>query len=373
MPIETRAAAAPARSTAPRVRLALGARGGGRVSGRERMHLTERLELLLETGIPLHAALEALEGQAAREPLRRAIERLRLSVAEGSSFSAALAAQPEVFPRSYVNLVAAGETGGFLPEVLRRVREMDEKREELNSVLLSALAYPVFLALFALAVVVFILVFVFPKFAALFAMISDQLPLTTVLLMGLSDALVRYWAVLLLAGGAMAGGAWYWVRTPGGATALDRLAFGVPVVRDVVVQLHVVQFMRVVSLSLTHGVTLLDALSACREIARSPAFRRFLDDLAVRVREGGTIAGGFESAAFLPALVQQMVATGEETGNLAGVAARVADFYEREWRRKLAIIAKIAEPAMLLVMGVVVGVIVASLILPIFKLSRAVH
>ncbi len=341
-----------------------------RVRGKALMFFTERLALLLEAGIPLHSSLETLERQA-RASVRRMIRELRVGVSEGLSLSQALAKQPETFSSTYVHLVAAGEQGGFLSDVLERLQEMDEKRQELSSTMLAAFSYPAFLAVFSSAVVTFVLLAVFPKFAELFASFHDQLPITTRCLMWVSEALRAYWPVLL--GGLVGAGLvfWHWVTRPEGAAALDRLVLRVPVLRDIVVQLNVVQFMRVMSLSIGNGVGLLESLRACRDVARSPSFQRFIERLEIRVSEGGRIASGFDQQ-LLPPLVPEMVATGEETGNLALVMGRVADFYERELRRKLALVSKIAEPAMLLVMGAVVGLLVSSLILPIFQLSRAV-
>jgi len=347
--------------------------GGHKLSPKDRMFLTERLELLLETGVPLHAALQALESQGAADGSAALMGELREGVAGGLSFSRALAQHPEAFPPAYVHLVAAGETGGFLPRVLERLREMDEKREELRSTLVSAFSYPAFLTVFSFSVVIFVLVVVFPKFAEIFEVIRDQLPVTTRFFMSFSEILREKWTVWLpvLAGvGLLAG---RWARSADGAAALDRLAFGLPGLRDITIQYQLVQFLYVMSLSLGNGVPVLDALRACRSIVGSRGFRGFIEDLEQRVAEGEGLASGFEKADFLPDLVPQMMATGEQSGGLALVMGRVASFYEREWRRRLALIARIIEPALLLVMGVVVGLIVSSLLLPIFKLSTAVR
>ena len=372
MPIERSAASpSPARARGGAIRDLLGRRGG--VLSSERMFFTERLALLLETGSPLHTALETLERQAGSQPVREMTRRLVSDVSEGLPFSQALARQPDVFPRTYASLVVAAERGGFLPEVLQRLCEMDEKRRELNSELWSAFAYPAFLSIFSLAVVVFILVVVFPKFADLFESIRDQLPATTLVLMATSDLLRHYWAagLIALAGAAALGSRW--LARPEAKERVDRLALRLPLVRDILVQFQIVQFTRIMSLSLGNGVALLEALRSCRDIVPGARFRRFVEELETRVNEGGGIASGFRSAEFLPELVPQMVATGEESGKLALVMERLADFYEREWRKRLAVFAKIAEPAMLLIMGVVVGLIVSSLILPIFKLARVAH
>jgi type II secretory pathway component PulF len=371
VPIEIQSVAP---ATAPRPGIGWGglALRRPRVTTRERMFFTERLALLLETGSPLHASLDALRTQAAG-PLSEVVGALRESVGEGTSFSQALARHPTAFPSTYVNLVAAGEGGGFLPEVLHRLQEMDERREELRSTLVSALSYPAFLIFFSLAVVVFVLAVVFPKFDELFATIRDQLPATTLLLMAMSDGIRSYGVHALVALAALGVLAWRWLATDAGGAALDRLTLRLPLVRDVAVQLYLVQFLHVMSLSLANGVGMLDALRSCRGIVRSRSFRAFVGELETNVTQGRGLASGFREAEFLPALARHMVTTGEETGRLPLVMGRVADFYQREWSKRLTTLSKLAEPAMLLVMGVVVGLIVSSLILPIFKLSRAVR
>jgi type II secretory pathway component PulF len=343
------------------------------VTGKERMFFTERLALLLETGSPLHSSLEALQRQAAREPVRHLIGEILQDVTEGHSLSQALGRQPDVFPRTYVSLVSAAEGGGFLPEVLQRLRDMDEKRQELQSTLVTAFSYPAFLILFSFAVIVFVLVVVFPKFSELFSTIMDELPVTTRGLMAVSDFLLRYWAPALAGTATVTLAAWVWAKSSRGGAFLDRLLLALPGLREILIELNVVQFMRVMSLSLTNGVPVLDALRSCREVTRSPTLKNFVASLETRVNEGGNLSTGFQQSRLMPALVAHTITTGEETGRLAMVAGRLADFYERQWRRRLELVSKLVEPVMLLLMGGVVGLIVSSLILPIFKLSKAIH
>ena len=191
--------------------------------------------------------------------------------------------------------------------------------------------------------------------------------------MATSDFLLHHWVPVLCGIPGVGLTLWIWARTESGAAFFDRLLLRVPLLREILVELHVVQFMRVMSLSLSNGVPILDALRSCRDAAGSPTFRAFVEGLEMRVNEGGGLAGGFDQSELMPSLVTHTITTGEETGRLAMVAGRLADFYEKEWRRRLALISRLVEPVMLLVMGGVVGLIVSSLILPIFKLSKAVH
>ncbi len=344
-----------------------------RVGPRERMFFTERLSLLLDTGIPLHVGLESLARQASHGEMTRLTREIQEDVTSGASFAQALSSHSEVFPVTYVNLIAAAEAGGFLPIALEKLRDMEERREELRSTLVSAVSYPAVLAFFSLAVVIFVLVVVFPKFEEIFSLIHDQLPFTTRWLMAMSDFLRTWWLPLLLGMGVSTQLLLAWIRRPTGGARVDGWLLAIPGVRDIVVQLNVVQMLRVLGLSLGNGVPMVEALGSAREAVASARFRTILDRVEVGVQEGRGLSYGFEQDPLIPELVKQMIATGEESGNLPAVMARLAEFYEREWRRALGLIAKIAEPAMLLIMGCVVGLIVSSLILPIFKLSRAVH
>lgn len=348
--------------------------GAARTGGvRERMVFTEQLALLLDTGVSLHAALKGMQAQEVEPARVQLLAAIGEDILEGKPLSAALARQPDMFPSVYVNLVAAGERGGFLPQVLQQLIDMDEKAERLRSTLASALSYPAFLVFFSVATIVFVLVGVFPKFADMFGQIRSQLPWTTLLLMAMSDVLRLHWPWLLgFLAAALAAGVRWW-QQPHARSVIDRWKLQLPLVNQLFAQVYLSQTLRVLGLSLANGVPLVDALRACQDVVRNVVFSRFIATLRQQVTEGQGLAQGFRESPFIPPLVQQMVTTGEETGNLAKVMGRIADHYDRELARRIALFARLAEPVMLLVMGTLVGLIVASLILPIFKLSRAIH
>lgn len=350
---------------------ALRARRG--VSAKERMLFIERLALLLETGMALHTALETLRQQTPGAEMARTIEAILEEVVAGRSLSSALARHPEVFARASVNLIGAAEGGGFVPQVLAQILEMEDKQHKLRATLAGALAYPAFLAVFSIAVVVLVLVGVFPKFAELFDSIRDQLPFSTIVLMAISDALRQYWLPIGAGIAALAVLSARWVRGASGKAALDRLKLRLPLVRGLFVQIYMVRLMRVMSSSLGNGVSVLDTLQASREAIDNGEFRAFMGRVEDRVTQGRGLAAAFREEPFIPVLVRQMLGTGEETGKLALVMGRIADYYERDLNRRIALVSRLIEPVMLLVMGLVVGLIVISLILPIFKLAKAVN
>jgi type II secretory pathway component PulF len=342
------------------------------VRPRDLMLFLEQLSLLLETGVTLHAALTSLRAGCANPALARVLDSIVDDIATGRSFSSALERHPEVFSRTQVSLIAASENGGFVPDVLKQLLELEEKREKLRSTLVAAAAYPAFLCVFSVAVVIFVLVVVFPQFGTIFANIKTELPITTKALMWCSDVLRRGWLPLggLLAAAAVL--AHRWAASEAGGEAIDRFKLHAPLIGGVFVKLYLVQSMRAMSLSLANGVSAVDTLVSCEHVVANRVFRRFLAGLKRDVEQGESLAVGFAKAAFVPPVVRQLIATGDASGSLPKVMGRVADFYERELEKQLALLARLAEPVMLLVMGAIVGLIVSSLILPIFSLSRGI-
>lgn len=374
MPIDTRASSAsakpdpaPARSG---LRLSWPVR---RVGEGQRRLFTERLALLLEADVPLHTALRVLRDQTGDPATAQVLGSLQQDVTEGKSFIAALARHPSAFPRTYVNLVAAGEQGGYLHKALTQIVALEERQAALRATLAGALAYPAFLILFSLAVIAFVLVVVFPKFGTLFESIRDQLPMSTLFLMAASDFLRSYWHLSAASCIVAAALAVAWGRSPQGRAAIDHLVLRLPLLRQVLIEAYTARIMRVMSSSLASGVTLLDTLTSCREVVGNGEFQALILRLQTQLADGRGIAAGFRGSPLVPALVGQMIETGEQTGKLALVTGRIAEFYERELTKRVRVLAKAAEPVMLLFMGALVGLIVSSLILPIFKLSKVVH
>ncbi len=343
-----------------------------KVTGRDRMFFTEQLSLLIESGMPLYQSLELIKEQTPNPRFETLLSSVIAEVASGKPLSVALGEHQEVFSSTYTNLIAAGEAGGFLPDVLQELLKADERSDELRSVLVSAFTYPAFLILFSVLVIVFVLVFVFPKFGKMFTKIHDQLPASTKFLLATSDMLTLHWPWVLA--GLVAGGYMLcmFLWSEAGSRLIDRAKLSTPIIGAIYAELYIAQCLRVLGLSLQHGVPVIDSLRACSEATNNSLFTRFLGVTRERVTEGGRIADGFDEADVVPMLARQMVRTAEEAGNLGKVSTRLADYYERELHKRLETFSKLIEPTMLLIMGGLVGVIVASLILPIFKLSRAV-
>lgn len=338
----------------------------------DRMFFTEQLALLLETGESLYGALTTIVRQTENPKMRSIIEQVALDVSEGQPFGVALEKHEQVFSSTYVNLISASEAGGFMADVLQQLLDMDRKSEQLKNTLVSAATYPAFLIAFSLAVVVFVLVVIFPKFGSMFESIADQLPMSTKALMAVSDMLRNNWWMILAGLTVFVIAARQWLTSDGGRARIDYIKVHWPGIRGIYTQVYLVQSLQVLSLSLMNGVSVMESLDACRDVVKNSVFRSLIRNVEDKVQAGAGVAAGFAEATFLPDLAKHMIMTGEQTGNLGKVTGRVAEYYESQLTKKLEALSKLAEPVMLLVMGVIVGVLVSSLILPIFKLSRAV-
>ncbi len=322
-----------------------------RISNKDRHLFTERMALLLSTGNNLHSSLQSIKDQVDNPHMKRVIEQLIDHVGEGQQFSSALAKHPEVFSRTYINLIAASEEGGFMDEVMEQLLDMDEKREKLQRTLFASLSYPVFLLVFAIAVIIFVLVVVFPKFTDLFNGIQDELPATTIALMSISSVFREYWIAIVVVFVTALTGFWLWARSERGRLRLDWLKLHFPLLKGIFMRLYLLQSMRVLGLSLKNGVGIVEALNTCRDVVHNRLYHNFINGVIERVESGDGIVAGFKNSSFIPSMVQQMINTGEETGNLPKVLQKIADFYERELTTSMDTFSRLAEPVMLLVMG----------------------
>ena len=347
--------------------------GPKKITANDRMFFIEQLALMIETGSDLHTSLDILKQQSKNPELIRVITEIRDSIGEGRTFSSAMAKHPEVFSSTYVSLIAASESGGYLQRILEHLLEMEKQRDELKTTIISAVSYPAFLMVFSLAMVIFILAVVFPKFAEMFTAIQDQLPGSTIFLMAASHIIIEYWWALLSGFVALVIGIIALFKSELGSRKVASFKLKAPGIKHIFIKIYLIQIMRVLGLSLKHGVNLLEALEIAKDVANNHIFHEFVDELIDNINDGKKLALGFNESEFIPPMVKQMITTGEETGNLALVSTRIADYFQKELEKLLKFITKAIEPIMLIVMGVVVGVLVSSLILPIFKLSHAVH
>ncbi len=331
---------------------------------------TRQFAVMLDAGLPLVQCLEALGSQHPNPAFKATLEQIRTDVESGSSLSDAMAKFPKVFDALYTNMIAAGEAGGILDAILQRLAQFIEKIVKLKSALRSALIYPAVVLTIAGGVVTIILWKVIPVFSTLFEGFNVQLPLPTRIVIGASHMLQTFgiFMIAALVGIGFAIRAYY--KTHKGRHNIDSFMLKWPILGDVFRKIGVARFTRTLATLLTSGVAILD----CLDITARTAGNAILEDAVRAIRdnieEGKTIAEPMKKSGFFPPMVIQMVAVGESTGELDTMLVKVADYYEEEVDTVMKNLMTILEPAMMVVLGVLVGGIVISMYLPMFKLIQ---
>ena len=344
-----------------------------KVTGREVLFFTNQLSLMLEIGSPLNQSLSAIANQMQNPEFKSVVTAVLAEVEDGAMLSQALKRYPKLFYPEYTSLVSAGENTGHLSEMLERVVELQEKRDEFVSALKGAMTYPLVLCIVTTLVIVFMLSFVFPRFAVIFQDVEEILPPTTRFLMALSHLLRAYWYLLLLFLAVFWWSLQRFFKTARGRFFIDRLKISLPLLADIMIKVYLSQAMRTLGFLMGSSVPLIEALQITRSGTTNLHFSRFLDKIIDNVEAGSGITPAFLETAFIPETVSQMVATGEEAQKLDQVLLRLSDHYDMEIKAQVKKSTTIIEPLLLIFMGVVVGLIVVSLILPIFKISKVVH
>ena len=343
---------------------------GQRVPGRDLAAFTQQLATLLEAGLPLDRALGILEGLAPSLRLRAITADVLRSVRGGTSLGEALAKHhPRPFSRLYINMVRAGERGGVLEQTLRRLAEFLEEAQEFRDTLVSALIYPTLLATVGGAAVVFLMTFVIPRFADIFRDLGSAIPWPTQVLMAVSGWLTRYWWAV--AGGVLAIALLLraWVATAAGRLRADELILGVPVLGVVVLQTEVSRFARITGTLLKSGVPMLAALGVVKEMMGNLVLARAVDGLSDGVRRGAGLSRPMDDSHVFPALATHMVRVGEETGRLEDMLLKVGATFETDTRKQVKRLIALVEPAIILVMGLVVAFIVVAMLMAILSIT----
>jgi type II secretory pathway component PulF len=343
------------------------------VKSSELLFFTTQLALMLEIETPLNLSLKALRDQTGNRVFKEVLTGMLQDIEEGRQLSQAMKKHPKVFGSVYISMVAAGESGGFLKNILDRIAEILENRQSLMTQLRSALTYPVILCVVSILVIVFIMVAVLPKFTVFFMRKIELLPMTTRILMKTSAFLQSYWWLLILSGLVLITGLVLFLRSRRGQNAIDWLLVNLPLIGGLANKIYISQFLRILGHLMESQVPLIEALDVTRGIVRNRYFRRLIDRIKIHVREGGKFSQPFADYPHAPESVKQMISTGEEAGNLSKVMLRLADFFDTEVEKDLKNLSAMIEPMALIVMGVVIGLIVSSVILPLFKLAHVMR
>jgi type IV pilus assembly protein PilC len=341
-----------------------------RVTKNEIIYVTSQLAVMVDTGITLSAALGGILSQEQNPSLRRVLADLKSVVESGDDFSTALAKYPKLFDKTYISLVRASEATGTLGEMLDRIAGYLRKELDTRHKVRAALAYPTVMMVVAAAVTIFLLTYVLPKFTPLFNRRGIQLPSSTVFMMGLSNVLIEYWPFWLAGCVALAAGFFFGKRTEQGKQIWDGFKIHAPLSGAMLRKVIISRSIRTLGTMVASGVPVLDAIRLCADVAGNFYYERLWLRVLDQVTGGKQICEALAGNPLFPPMLVQMISTGEETGKLDIVLERVSTYYDHEVESSLKTVTSMIEPIMITIMGVVVGGIAMSLLLPIFSLSR---
>src|SRR5437763_9447583 len=344
-----------------------GAGGRARVKATDFLLFNQQLAALLRAGIPILQAITMLRRRATSVRLRAVLEHVEEAIRGGAALSQAFAAQGAIFPRIYTASILAGERSGALDEVLSRYVTYMRRSVGLRRKVRGALAYPMFLLVASLGVVVFLTGYVVPRMSDLFAGFGGNLPMVTQIVLGISHGLTGniFWLAPLVIVAAVGAGIWW--RTPAGRLTIDRFKLKIPLAGKLLVQLSVAQAARSLATLLAGGITLVESWEIAAESITNLELRRRSSSILPLIREGRSFTESLETAKWMPALAIDMIGIGERSGSLREMLDEVATFYDAEGEVRLEQLTTTLEPAILVVMGGVVVIILLAIYLPIIQ------
>ncbi len=341
-----------------------------RVSAAQLGIATRQLATMLAAGMPLDEALVMVAEQQTQGSLSSVLTRVRDDILQGSALYAALQAHPNIFPPLYTNMVQVGEASGTLDKVLHQLADFTEEQARFNSQFKAALTYPLLMFLVGSGVLLFLMTFVVPKITRMLEDLEQALPLPTRLLMSFSHFLAGYWWLLVILGIGL-----FWLirrisLTSAGRLWLDQRKYRFPLFGSLALENATARFSRTIATLLHSGVPLLTALEIVQNLLANTYLQQALEGVREKVIEGAGLSEPLFDARVFPAMLAQMVAVGERSGELEGMLFKVAEIYEHQVQTRLNSMMALLEPLMILLMGTIVGFIVLAILLPIFQASQ---
>jgi len=344
-----------------------------RVSTGEVSVFTRQLSTLLGSGMPLVPSLSILMQQAQNPLLKKSLAQIREQVNEGKSLTEGMSEFPQVFPPFYLNMVRAGEASGTINLVLERLADFSENQQALMNKVRSALAYPIIMFFMGTAVIFLLMTFVVPKITGIFADMHQTLPMVTIILIAVSNFLKSFWWLILILLGAGAAAVKYMIGgTEAGRHMWDNAKLNFPLFGQINRKIAIARFCRTLATLLQSGVPLLSAMEIVRNIVNNILIGDAIHQAAKDLEEGKGLSGPLTQSGMFPPLVTEMIAVGEQSGTLEKMLNRIATAYENESQSNIMTMTSLLEPVMIMFMGLVVGFIVVSILLPLFEMNQLV-
>ena len=348
-------------------------RGGSSIKQRDVAVFTRQLATMMKAGVPLLQAFDIVGRGATNPRLTKLLNDIRTDVETGTSLSVAFRKHPMQFNALYCNLVEAGEQGGILEQLLERLAIYEEKTMQLKQKIKSALIYPIAVLVVAFVVLTIIMLFVIPSFKEVFTSFGAELPAPTLAVMWLSEQFVKYWWLLF---GVMIGGGYFflqtWRRSEKMQMAMDRLFMRLPIFGDLIRKAVLARWTRTLSTMFGAGVPLVEALDSVGGASGNAVYLQATEQIQKEVSTGTALTMAMQNTGVFPTMVLQMTSIGEESGSLDHMLAKAAEFYEEEVDEMVKGLSSLMEPFIIVILGTLIGGIVVSMYLPIFKLGAVV-
>lgn len=348
------------------------AKSGGKIKRVDILVFTQELGDLVGAGVSIDKSLEIIASHTKNQKMSVMIDEISKDITNGEMLSSALAKYPENFSTLYVSMVRAGEAGGFLAESLKRLSVLYERNEEISSKIRGALAYPILLSVLAVVSILFLLVYFIPKFSAIFKTMKASLPLPTQITIAASDFMRENVLVVGAAISILVLLVYRLFTTEAGKLLISKILLKVPVAGRLFTEMAVARFARVLGNLLKNRVPIVDSVAIARHAAGSPILVNDLAEVEPGLRRGERLAAMLRQTRYFPQAVADMIAVGEESGNIDEVLFRIADSYEVRIDRTIRSLLSLFEPMMLILMAAIIGFIVISMLLPIFTISAVV-
>lgn len=335
------------------------------------LNFTRQFAIMVTSGLTVTESLSIIKTQITKHSYAAMIDSVYKDVQSGQSLAASFEKFPKNFHATYIALIKAGESSGLLDQIFARLSETLEKQKEFASKTKGALVYPA-IVLIGMAVVVFIMmIFVIPKLSTLYSSLGSDLPLPTLILIKTSTLMTKLWWLMILGMIGIVVGFIFWKRTPGGRAIIDTVLFRLPVFGSLRKGNILTELTRTLGLLASSGVPLIEALHIVSKTTGSTHYEKKMMAAAINVEKGFTLAQSLEDSMYFPSIVNFMVRTGEETGKLGEVLLKLAHFFEMEAEQKIKNLTVAMEPIIMIILGIGVGFLILSIILPIYKLTQS--
>lgn len=345
---------------------------GGKVSIKDKIIFTQQLAMMMKSGLPLVDAFKALEEQTENKYFSQVIADISSEVKGGKPFSEIISRYPKIFSEFYVAIVSSGEKSGKLDEVLGRLADQLEKDYELITKIKAAVTYPILVICALVGIVILMLIFVIPQLKSIFADMGVQLPLITRIILGISDAIIIYWYIFVILILGLIFGIRLLSRTPRGGLLWDKFKLKMPLIGPLIKKIYMTRFCRTTGTLVASGLPILNIIETVKGVINNRIYQDAFKNISADLESGIQLSDSLRKQKVFPAMIYHLVATGEKSGKMDYVLISMANFFDKEIETSTNSLATLIEPILIIIVGAGVGLVVASVIMPIYSLVNVI-